>query len=501
MKHVTTKIPSMKHTRKPLITLLLLACSILAFKPQAQAKDGYTIQLKFNGLKDSMLYLAHYFAKPLPTIYKTDSGKLDKNGVVTLKSTKKITGGMYIIMLSDRKTYFEFLLNNGENIQIQVHNINELPSSGISIKNSVENEDFFAYEAYVKRVGEEHQALSNQLSTAKNSVDSAAIKAKMTAKMKSLLDYRNDFVQKKPSSLLAKIFKGLELPKVPEGKHLGPDGKEDKDFAYKYYKSHYWDNFDLQDSRLINTPIYDARITEYFEKLVIPVPDSVIKEADMLLAKTRNSGDLFNYTLSWLANFTQESKVMGMDKAYVYLFDNYYEKGDATWISPELLEKHREHANSLRPNLIGKLGYDITMIDTSGNQVSVSKIPGKYKLIVSYDPTCGHCKKEIPALDSTYKADKLKNRGVVLIGINAEAGLEKVWKDFIKEHKLKDWIHLHDPERKSNYKSMYNARVNPTIFLLDEKGIIRGKSIDHTNITNLINMLEQQEKEQKNKTN
>ncbi len=466
---------------------------------QSLAKDGYKIQLKFKDLKDSSYFLAHYFAKPLPTIYKTDSGKLDKMGLSILKSDKKITGGMYLIMLSDRKTYFEFLLNNGDDLVITIESSKDLPSKGLKIQNSPDNESFIKYEEFVRSVGDEHQQLMTQLSFAKNSVDSAAVKEKMGVKMKSLISYRNDFVAQNPNSLLAKIFKGLELPKVPEGKHYTAEGKEDKEYAYNFYKSHYWDNYDLKEARLINTPIYDARITEYFEKLVVPVADSVIKEADWILAQTRGTGDMFNYTLSWLANFSQDSKVMGMDKVYVHLVDNYYEKGDASWLSNELLEKHRQHANDVRPNLIGKVGYDITMKDTSGKEVTVSKIQAKYKLIVIWDPTCGHCMKEIPALDSTYKAEKLKARGVKMIGICAEQ-LEQTWKDFIIKHKLSDWVHIHDPERKSNYKSMYNARVNPTIYLLDEKGIIRGKTIDHSNISSLLDMLEMQEAEAKKKS-
>jgi thiol-disulfide isomerase/thioredoxin len=479
--------------------ILSIGLLLSSFFYQAAAKDGFKIQIKFKDLKDSSFFLAHYFAKPLPTIYKTDSGKLDKTGASVLKSDKKITGGMYLIMLSDRKTYFEFLLNNGDDLVITVENSKDLPSKGLTIQNSADNEAFIGYEEFVRVVGEEHQELMSKLSKAKNSIDSTAIQSKMNDKMKSLVAYRNDYSAKNPNSLLAKIFKGLELPKVPEGKHYLPDGKEDKDYAYRFYKAHYWDNFDLKESRLINTPIYDARITEYFEKLVIPMPDSVIKDMDWILEQTRGTGDLFNYTLSWLATFTQESKIMGMDKAYVHLFDTYYEKGDAAWLSADLLEKHRQHANDLRHNLIGKLGYDISMIDTSGNPVTVSKIQAKYKLIVIWDPTCGHCMKEVPALDSTYKADKLKARGVKLIGICAE-NLEKPWKEFIIKHRLSDWIHIHDPERKSNYKSMYNARVNPTIYLLDEKGIIRGKTIDHTNITSLIDMLEREEAETKKKS-
>ncbi|HTN17453.1 MAG TPA: redoxin domain-containing protein [Chitinophagaceae bacterium] len=476
--------------------LLSLAALLAGFSLSGVAKDGYKLQLKFNDVRDSAFFLAHYFAKPLPTIYKTDSGKLDKSGVALLKSDQKITGGMYIIMLSDRKTYFEFLLNNGDDLVINIPDSKNLPQ-GLTIKNSVENDAFIKYEEFVRTVGDEHQELNKKLATAKNSVDSAAIKDKMAAKMKSLIDYRNDFSAKNPNSLLAKIFKGLDLPKVPEGKHFLPNGEEDKDYAYRYYKNHYWDNFDLKDGRLINTPMYDARLSEYFEKLVLPSTDSMIKEADWILTQSKGSGDLFNYTLSWLANYSQESKVMGMDRVYVYLVDHYYAKGEAAWLSNDLLQKHLDHARELSPTLIGNMGYDITMKDTSGKKdVTVSNIKAKYKLIAMWEPTCGHCMKEIPALDSTYKAAKLKDRGVKIIGICGEDA-PQAWKDFIKKHNLSEWTHMYDPEHKSNYKAWYNVRSFPTMYVLDEKGIIRGKSIDHSNIVSLIDMLERQDADKK----
>src|SRR3954462_8633876 len=115
--------------------IVALAALFAGLSLNGVAKDGYKIQLKFNDVKDSAFFLAHSFAKPLPTIYKTDSGKLDKNGAAVLKSDQKITGGMYIIMLSDRKTYFEFLLNNGDDVIINVPDSKTLPK-GMSIKNS-----------------------------------------------------------------------------------------------------------------------------------------------------------------------------------------------------------------------------------------------------------------------------------------------------------------------------------------------------------------------------
>jgi len=98
------------------------------------AKDGYKIKIKFTDVTDSTVFLAHYYGKPLPTIYKTDSAKLDRNGFAVLQSEKETLGGIYILLLSDKKTYLEFLLNNGDEFdmttkhfqiieEIMLHNI------------------------------------------------------------------------------------------------------------------------------------------------------------------------------------------------------------------------------------------------------------------------------------------------------------------------------------------------------------------------------------------
>ena len=130
---------------------LLLAALFLGFAGLAQAKDGYKISVKFTDLKlkDSLVYLAHYFGKPLPTIYKADSAKFDKNNVATFESKDPEIGGIYIVLLADHKTYFEFLLTNGDEFSITA-NSKELPT-GLEFKGSPENERFVAYRDWLLR--------------------------------------------------------------------------------------------------------------------------------------------------------------------------------------------------------------------------------------------------------------------------------------------------------------------------------------------------------------
>jgi thiol-disulfide isomerase/thioredoxin len=468
-----------------LFILLLIAGAA----QQVSAKEGYRIQVKLEGSNDTMVYLAHYYGKPLPTIYKTDSARIDKKGNAVLQSKEKTLGGIYMLLLSDRQTYFEFLLNDGDDISITA-DVKKLPEA-VSFKNSPENVHFQEYVKFLKGFSDKQQGLQKEYANAKTAADSSKVREKMSASAKDLTNYRHDYIKKYPNTLLASIFGALDVPQVPPGEHLLADGTKDSLFAYNYYKDHYWDGFNFKDDRLMNTPIYDQKLEEYMNKVVFPVEDSVIKESDKLLAATKGQPELFKYSLWWLTRNAETSKIMGMDRVFVYLVENYFMKGDAYWLDNDALGKYYDRAAKISPNLIGRVGAEIKMIGTDDKEHSLSDIKSKYTVVVFWDPTCGHCQKEIPALDSLYNAE-LKQKGVTIYAVRTE-GDEKLWKDFIAKNKLGDWINVYDPEHKSNYRSMYDVYSTPVIYLLDEKKIIRGKRLDHTNIMDVINMLEKKQ--------
>lgn len=98
----------------------------------------------------------------------------------------------------------------------------------------------------------------------------------------------------------------------------------------------------------------------------------------------------------------------------------------------------------------------------------------------------------MPKIDSLYKA-VLKNKGLKIYAVATE-GDEKKITDFINKNKLNDWIVAWDPDHTSDFRSKYDVYSTPTIYLLDEKKIIRGKRLDHSNITTVIEYLEKKNK-------
>ena len=477
--------------RISLVVMLLAGMAMSSF-----ARTGYTIHLKVAGVKDSMVYLVHYYGKALPTIYKRDSARFDKNGVAEFKTNDPtFIGGIYMMLMSDHKTYFEFLLDNGADISINA-DIAKLPY-GVTFKNSPENEQFQAYVDFLKGYGGKQDALQKEFKAAKNAADSAAVRKEAQASSKALIAYRREYAAKHPGTLLSAIFNALQTPQVPEGPHFLADGvTRDSTFAYNYYKAHFWDGFNFQDDRLIHTPIYDAKIDEYMNKLVLPFPDSVEHEGDMLLKKAAGTKELYKYTLWWLTKTAENSKIMGMDEVFVYLVENHYMKGEATWLSAEELGKYTDRAQKIAPNVIGNLAPEVKLPNVlTKKEESLQSISAKYTLLIFYSPSCGHCQKELPELDSLYRS-VLKGKGVKIYTVATE-GDEAAITDFIKKNKLESWTNTWDHEHVGDWRGKYDVYSTPTIYLLDEKKIIRGKRLDHTNLGSLVDMMEIKERKSK----
>ena len=470
---------------KNITTLVFLLISVASF-----AKEGYRIQLKLTDKKDSMVYLAHYFGKNFPTIYKSDSAKLDKNGNAVFEMKEKIVGGIYIVLPSDRNSYFEFLLNDGDNVSITA-TMNDLPGS-IKFKNSPVNEDFLKYQMFLIEYGKKQKSLQAELESAKTNKDTATVYSKMKEAGKEFTGYRRSYVKENPNTLLASIFNALEIPEVPEGKHYLPDGKEDSFFAYHYYRNHYWDGFNFKDDRLIHTPILERKLDEYFNKIVPQQEDSVIIAADTILSKMRGSENLFKFTLNWLSTNAQRTKVMGMDKVFVHLVEHYYMKGDAFWLGSEELSKYIDRAKDIAPNVINNPAPPFKAVDADGKEQSLYDFKAKYTLLIFYSPDCGHCITEVPKVDSVYRA-VLKDKGVRVFAFNIDRE-ELKWREFITKHNLYDWLHVWDPNVKSRYWALYDVKATPSIYLLDEDKVIRGKKLDHSTIAKALEITEMREK-------
>jgi thiol-disulfide isomerase/thioredoxin len=388
----------------------------------------------------------------------------------------------------------EFLLDNGNNFSMTVDNKGDKKTEMVEFKNSPENNRNQEYNKFMMVLADKNKIAMDQLATAKTKADTLRISKEFETLSAQQAAYRKNYIKQYPNTLLAKIFQALLIPEVPAGKHYLEDGKTvDTLYDYTYFKNHYWDNFDFKDDRLINTPIYDAKLNEYFNKWIYQLPDSINFEADKILKATKGTKELFRYTLRTLATNALSSKIMGMDEVFVHLVENYYMKGDAYWLSQKDLEWYEDRAKKISPNVLGNIAPDLNMQDVfTLRDMPLHSVQGKYTVMIIWSYDCGTCQKEVPLLDSVYRA-ALKDKGVKIYSVASGGELSEIQK-FIDKNKIKDWINVADINNNTQFKTKYDAFTTPKVYLFDQNKKIIGKGLDHTNIMDVIEMTEKRRK-------
>jgi peroxiredoxin len=279
----------------------------------------------------------------------------------------------------------------------------------------------------------------------------------------------------------------MQTPIVPDV----PANADSLTFKYSYYKVHFWDGIDIADPGLLRSPLLYNKIMDYLDNVVIQHPDTVIVAIDDLITTSKKNDEAFRYLLITLTNKYESSKVMGFDKVFVHLVDQYYLTNQATWTDVETIAKLEERAASIRPNFIGNPAPAFTLQDTLGRDYRLYDIDAKYTVLYFYDPDCGHCKTSTPGLYDAYADLQSKNVEVLAICTTTDS---KRWHEFIVDNDL-DWINLADLASVTHFKYYYDVRSTPTVYILDKDKKILLKKIATEDIPDIIDQLIAREKD------
>ncbi|HBO73524.1 MAG TPA: DUF5106 domain-containing protein [Marinilabiliales bacterium] len=468
--------------------LLILAFSTLL--TGSVLGQTYHIKVHIDNLPDSTVYLGYYFGDKQ---YAKDTVKLDSKGNGTFDGKDTLPSGIYFILLPGN-IFFEIAIDKEQKFSVSTK-YNGDPTDlvkNLESKGSDELKLYVDYQKFMTGRGEQAIRLRDQI---KNEKDEA-LKKQSTDSLQILheqvkakwLEIETNY----PKSIIASILKCNKEIEIPEPPKDTNGVITDSMFQYKFYKAHYFDYVDFSDARLLRTQFYHPKIDRYFEKMILPMPDTVIKESRIILEKARANEEVFKYTLQLLFNKYNNSNIMGMDKAFVFFAETYYLNGNAPWADTAWLKKVEERVSEIKPNLIGLKAKDIKLLGVEDNFVSLYTISSDYVVLFFYEPGCGHCKKATPKMKQL--ADKYWEKGVEVLGVYTQFKKEE-WLEFIKEQGLENWINAWDPYNQSHFRTNYDVRSTPSIYLLDKNKNIIGKRID---VETLEQMLDDEFKKKNN---
>jgi peroxiredoxin len=465
--------------------LFALLISLTAFVVHGQEKTvkvdspSYKVTFQTPNYKSGLVYLTYYYGKNIDI---QDSALLNEHGIAVFKKNKKLQPGIYAIVFPGTRKLVDFLVGDEQTISIKSDTA-DLVNKTI-VTGSKENVAFQQYQKFIAGKGIELEKERRAYSASKTKEDSSMHSKKYSALSKELQDYRDAVIKNSPTSMLAALFAAMKQVTVPI-EH--PKTREDSVTNYQYYKKHYWDGITFMDDRIIRTPFFLPKLENYFKDVLVQAPDTIINAADYLLLYARNNEGMYKFMLNWLTDEYITPKYMGQDAIFVHLFEKYHSKGLTPWLTEKQQKTISDRAYMLMANLIGTKAADLTMTDSSGKPVSLYEVNSDYTVVVFWEPTCSHCQKEVPRLDSMYRA-KWKAQGVKIFAVLTENEVPK-WKEFIQKHDLKEWIHVYQTEEariketvaeRPNFKQLYDITQTPTLYLLDkDKHIIAKKLSVH----------------------
>jgi thiol-disulfide isomerase/thioredoxin len=313
------------------------------------------------------------------------------------------------------------------------------------------------------------------------SPEATAVRKDLTAQEAKMKQYLRETADNNRGTLLGAIARSVipvetVTPVVPPGTH-NPDSVR-RLLSYIHYKDHFFDNIDFSEPGLVRSPVLGGRLEQFFRQVVIQMPDSIIREADLILEKSAADSEVFQYVAVWLMNRYASSEIMGHDAVVVHLADRIYLAGKAPWVSEEYLADLRKRVDRIRPNLIGVKATELLMNSFSGHYVSLYDIEAEFTVIYFWEPDCGHCKEATPALKEFY--EKNKGSGIEVFAVCTQHDREK-WEKYIVDNGL-SWINGWDPQRMSRFDYFYNVESTPLIYILDRNKKIIAKRLGVENI-------------------
>jgi len=435
------------------------------------------------GAEDTVIYLANYYGEKL---YYADTARADNSGNFSFKMIEKENEGKYAVVVPGPK-FFEVVIADDEKIVMKT-DTSDL-TGNMKVEQSKNNTIMYDYVHYLAGKKERRQELVKESEEKEGDEKATAkLKEEYSALNQEVLKYQKKVISENPNQFAAHEIRMSLDPEVPEAL------KEDREKGYYWFKKHYFDNMDLNDDRIVRTPLYHNKLVSFLNNTVIQSSDTLIKTIDQLVAKLAPASELFKYTVHYITYNFETSKIMGLDEVFVHMVDKYYKTGLATWMDDEKLKNIIEKADGKRSTLIGNIAPELILADTTGkNWISTYRdVSTDYVVLYFYDPDCGHCKKETPKLVEFYNGYEDKDLSIYAVS----SDYTEKWNKFIKKNEM-NFFNVAIPKeayesaefatslitsKKTNYKSLkytetFDVISTPKILVLDKDRIIRAKDI------------------------
>lgn len=463
---------------RKLVAFVIMSLGILMSSVMVNAQDveDVEIRLKVKDYPNAPVVLGYYYNKQMLV---RDTIWTDSRCEATYKRDTLLDEGIYMLYIPDHNM-MDIIVTGNQKFKVSCDTLKNMSHRATCEGNDV-LETFLSYQRYLGDMQGKYKELSEGFKQAREKGDTAkqsAIKREYTAldtqvksKNKQLIEANKDNFL----SVFLTALKEVEFPTINLPANTANRDSLTQIYSYYWYRKNWDKNLNFADKRLLFTPFMVDKVDKYLDQSVPQVADSVANECIKIIEKARPDSIAFRYWVSHLYNKVNDSKIMGMDGALVRIADKYYLSGEAKWTTKKFIDDLREQIDGIRYTLVGLKAKDLKMPSVTGEWFQLSEVTAPYTILVFWEPSCGHCKKEIPLLRETVW-DKYKKYGIKIFAVYCQVEKPE-WEEFITEHQLEEWINVYDPYGRSGFRKYYNIKSTPQIFVLDKDKTIIAKRI------------------------
>jgi thiol-disulfide isomerase/thioredoxin len=145
----------------------------------------------------------------------------------------------------------------------------------------------------------------------------------------------------------------------------------------------------------------------------------------------------------------------------------------------------RSNLHELRDLAIGKVAPEIAGEDIDGKSMKLSEYRGKVVALVFWATWCGPCMGLVP--HERTMVERLKGKPFVLLGIDGDMDREQAKKAVTRERMT--WRSWWNGGPTGQITTEYNVEGWPTVYVLDENGVIRHKQLIEKSLDEAVDAL------------
>src|SRR6187402_182637 len=233
------------------LPFLFIAFVFTGFTYASTPEGGYRIEVQIDHYAGDTLKLGYYYGK---SQYLKDTALVNQ-GKFVFEGEEALAPGVYLLVIPPDNKFVHVLIPTGQqrfSLSVDLDNI----VSSAKFKGSTENEIYYDYLRELEKRRPRAEELRKLI--VEDSIKRETYQAELATIDKDVEKVQADVLKKNPDTFTAMLIRANQEIDVPEFKDAAEADR--KQLQYEFFRSHYFDHFDLNDPRAMRSGLIHQKI-------------------------------------------------------------------------------------------------------------------------------------------------------------------------------------------------------------------------------------------------